>query len=196
MSYFIPRPRTLKIEKGAIDQVQWPAQATVRAALSPAELFGPSETHYPRTVLVGGNPATGFWNSNTGQGGFHSDVFLPPLMLSRELAEEVALAFDGNLLRATFTAQTLNHLLLMLGFKVFVRVDAITGELPNGVEFRHQLSQSQFPIQAMDEQRRAARVNQAIDFTQITAASEERYLLACIYYQQALRMESPHECTI
>ncbi len=48
----------------------------------------------------------------------------------------------------------------------------------------------------MDEQRRAARVNQAIDFTQITAASEERYLLACIYYQQALRMESPHECTI
>jgi len=66
-------------------------------------------------------------------------------MLSRELAEEVALAFDGNLLRATFTAQTLNHLLLMLGFleyslpaylslgfKVFVRVDAITGELPNG----------------------------------------------------------------
>lgn len=56
MSYFIPRPRSLRILNGAIETVIWPTQAIIQVVLSPEELFGPAKINQPRTLLVGGAP--------------------------------------------------------------------------------------------------------------------------------------------
>ncbi len=209
MSYFIARPRALKVTKGSLQQVRWPTAATAKVELIPHEVFGYSEKQYPRTFVAANAPVRALWNSNTGEGGFESSVFFDELDVDRILPSGVSLSMRGHFAEASLTSATEDNLTAVLGFlefdlpaflsllfQGFVGVTAVTGTVGTEVEFRLQLRESWHDVRAFSSELRDAKVARAIDLSEQELGSESRYLYACLYYQQAMRLNSSHECRL
>lgn len=208
MSYFIPQPRRIRVLSGSLSDVTWPTQAILQVTLVPEEIFGTSSCTSPRMVLVSKSPTRAFWNANIGKAWQESDVFLPEFLFEKELKSGLVLKFKGNSLAAEFNATSLDHLsetislmehyipaYLSLQITVFVRVEQITGSL-SSLKFSVEVSSGSSPIKTLNEQQRASYVNEALDLCQVMDSLSDRFILACMYYRQALRFESAHESSI
>jgi hypothetical protein len=210
MSYFIPRPRILIFdEPDILNKVVWPAEVIIEAILSPEEVFGPSEQIYPRTVIVPETPIQPFFDVYTGEAGVSSNIFLPALTYDRVLDGKVRVTFNGNVLTARSRIGSIQDLLRLLVFlehhlsaylslfmTVFVRVDRMAGQVHPNFSFQWIIEKTTIPVRTMSEEERISYAKAAINLCETRAASVERFIIACIYYQQALRFQSLHESPI
>lgn len=209
MSYFIPRARgIIGFEKGSLEEMNFPVEVSTTIVLAPSDLFGIAGENKRRSVVPPSNKNTIFWDADAGRMWVESDNFLPPLIYSKEIGE-LSLSFNGNVITAKKRYQTLkrlkndlsglehqltSYLTLFLG--TFVRVESITCNIEPNTTFRYQLLRTDSQTGISREEGRLQKIDEAVNLMSVSNASTERFVLACIYFQQARRLVASYESDI
>lgn len=205
--YFLPRPRAAILIKGSFDNIVWPAEMSLAVRLSPEEVFGPSQLTKPRMVLCERNPYFLF-ESNVGRVYAQSNIFLPNIDFNR-VDEDAQIKVQGNVLTLRTKVLSLGEAyqwvsgleysiltFMSLSFQIAIRVEEIIGNFGEDVQVRYIVESTVFRFFSLHPEQRAEYINNALEFAQISTSSFHRFLLACMYFQQALRLESPHETSV
>ena len=196
--------------EGSLDQVVWPSTTSIRASLSPLDVFGVPTKNRPRTLLVRAAPDVQiFFNSNNGRTEVESSIFLSPLSYKQMFSNKINISFDKNLLviqSEVVSLEDLKSILIFIEYHLpayfsiemstYITVEEIVGEIGSNFKFRYELNEFKAIIFTSTEKRRKNHIDEALTFSQLTTPSAARFVLACIYYQQALRFLSPLESKI
>jgi hypothetical protein len=209
MPYFLARQRTT-VTDDATWNLSFPAVLTLEAELAPKEIFGESDIISPRVALIGGRPTEMTAHQHTGVLSCKSTDFLPPVVMNFEwttlksaslqirhnkITYKLNIDDNDDIHRAIdyITWNVASSLSITLG--VLVEVVQVRGEIADQLEFESIFAGGNYHLRCVSFDSAAARetmIAQALDLQKPWAASYPRLLLASVYYQQALRLVSPH----
>jgi hypothetical protein len=206
MSYLIPGVRTLIVEPKALNTIVWPAEVSVRVTLSPKEIFGSSERSEPRAMGMPGVETQFTVHGHTGRIAAHSDDFIRPLLYETKLKFGINIEFNHNVFVATCRADSDNHLhilidrivfwipaYLSLFFDTFIGVEEVTGHIAPDFDLAYLITGFAHRLMILDTEQRKVFLDKAFGFVDLPVPPAERLIVATIYFQQALRLVSPHE---
>jgi hypothetical protein len=210
MSYLLPRARRAVLIRGDLATISFPTPAEVVAQLSPPDVFGAAASVDARAVFKRSAPGQRFhWNANTGEYKLISDQFLNAFILERKLQNGIQLSILKDTWTARFEAVSFDDVMAVVQFlefcvanyltlttDVFISVEKITATINKAIELRYELGNLSFGVQVLDEEGREKFVAKTLEFCALDNSSVPRLSIACLYYQQALRLKSPLEVRV
>lgn len=185
-----------------------PESAEEKANRLPNALIGtPDWSRNRSTIVLGSTRSTIYFSGNNGRIVIVSDDYLPNFQFARNLWNNTSISIERNVLTATFTADSydeINRLVQAIEFYICsyislrisasINVEEIFGEMePDisfGVEVKDVLGRAGTVV---SNESRERDIHRALDLFDIPPSCVGRFLIACTYYQQALRLVSPQD---
>lgn len=204
MAYYLARPRELKVFAGDKAKFAFPGNIMLTADLGPLDLFGPSDSTSPRSLIVKGAAGVRvLWNALLGRAEVQSDVFLPAAEF-HAILDDLEIILEGNRLTGKFVATSEEAVFVVLEFLeysvpaflsltsgVYVDVERISGTINESVDFNAEFTDFRHGFQITDVEDRLQKISEAIQLADRADARTMRVLLASLYFRQALRLASP-----
>lgn len=210
MSYHLPRRRVARQSFGSMEAVTWPTNVTLTAKLRPEDFFGPTDTSEHRSFMVRAKPGQRFYfNFGNGESSLFSEHHLSNLSCEQVLSNGVRLIIDGAKLTAQFEGDSLSdvyavvqhiefYILPMLSVCADIPFSVEALEAQIGADCRVEYHLPDLTVSAIifSDEYRDSCVNEALAAANLWNDSVPRLVIACMYYQQAVRLRSPNETRV